>query len=191
MLRWGDVNWRLNRITVRSPKTERHQNKTERVIPLFSELRPHLETVLDEFLENFDPKAERLSEQPVITRYRDSNANLRTQFCRIIRAAKLEPWPKLFQNLRSTRATELAAIFPAHVAAEWLGHSTVVAEKHYWRVTDSDFERAVNAQQKASEGTGMDQNDQEQKSEKPGDCENHRVLALDLVLPVGIEPTTY
>jgi integrase len=195
-LRWGDVNWNLNRITVRSPKTERHQNKTERLIPLFPELQPHLEAALDEFLEHFDPKAERLSEQPVITRSRDSNANLRTHFCRIIRKAKLKPWPKLFQNLRSTRATELAASFPAHVAAESLGHSTVVADKHYWRVTDADFERAIknaqqNAQQKASEDTGTDQHCPEQKSGKPGDRDNHRVPLLDLVLPVGIEPTTY
>ena len=33
---------------------------------------------------------------------------------------------------------------PAHVAAEWLGHSTLVAQKHYWQVTDDDFERASN-----------------------------------------------
>jgi hypothetical protein len=66
-----------------------------------------------------------------------------TQLCRIIRKAELTPWPKLFQNLRSTRATELAAEFPAHVAAESMGHSTVVADKHYWRVTDADFEKAV------------------------------------------------
>jgi hypothetical protein len=25
---------------------------------------------------------------------------------------------------------------------EWLGHSTLVAQKHYWQVTDSDFKRA-------------------------------------------------
>lgn len=39
-------------------------------------------------------------------------------------------------------ATELAGEFPPHVAAEWLGHSTLVAQKHYWQVTDSDFKRA-------------------------------------------------
>lgn len=82
----------------------------------------------------------------VITRYRDANSNLRTQLERIIGKAKLKPWPKLFQNLRATRATELAAEFPAHVAAEWLGHSTMVAQKHYWRVTDADFEKATAVQ---------------------------------------------
>ena len=38
------------------------------------------------------------------------------------------------------------------VAAEWMGHSTVVADKHYWRVTDADFDRAIQiAQQKAQQ----------------------------------------
>jgi integrase len=28
-LRWGDVNWELGRLTVRSPKTEHHEGKGE------------------------------------------------------------------------------------------------------------------------------------------------------------------
>ena len=81
----------------------------------------------------------------MITRYRDTNANLRTQLLRIIAKAGLKPWPKLFQNLRASRATELAAEHPAHVAADWLGHSTTIADKHYWQVTDADFDRAIAA----------------------------------------------
>ncbi len=144
-LRWGDVDFEHARIVVRSPKTARHEGKAQRVIPLFPELRPYLEAVRDELLKDFDPKASRLSEQPVITHYRDTNANLRTQLLRIIARAKLATWPKLFQNLRASRATELAARHPGHVAAEWMGHSTKVADKHYWRVTDSDFDMALRA----------------------------------------------
>ena len=98
-LRWGDVDWQRERMVVRSPKTARHDGKGERVMPLWPELQPYLQSALDELLENFDPKTDRLSEQPVITRYRDTNANLRTQLLRIIHKAKLKPWPKLFQNL--------------------------------------------------------------------------------------------
>ncbi len=79
----------------------------------------------------------------VITRYRECNANLRTQLERIIERAGLKPWPKLFQNLRASLATELANEHPGHVAAAWLGHSTAVASKHYWQVTDADFARAT------------------------------------------------
>jgi hypothetical protein len=98
---------------------------------LFPELRPHLQAVLDELLEDFDPKEKRLSEQPVIRRYRDKNSNLRTQLQRIIKRAGLTSWPKLFQNLRSIRETELAEKYPIHVVCTWIGNSPKVASKHY------------------------------------------------------------
>lgn len=86
----------------------------------------------------------------VISRHRRTNINLRTQFERILTRAGVKPWPKLFQNLRASLATELTGEFPPHVAAEWLGHSTLVAQKHYWQVTDSDFERASGAENAAA-----------------------------------------
>lgn len=79
----------------------------------------------------------------VITRYQDANANLRTQLERTTARAGLKPWQWLFHNLRVIRAIELAAEFPARVATDWLGHSAMVAKKHYWRVTDADFEKAA------------------------------------------------
>ena len=78
---------------IRSPKTEHYQGKESRWIPLLPELRPYLEDVFD--------MAEPGSKY-VITKCRDTKANLRTQLCRIIRHAVLAPWPKLFHNLRST-----------------------------------------------------------------------------------------
>ena len=152
-LTWGDVNWELGRMLVRSPKTERHVGHSERWVPIFPELRLCLQAALDELLEGFDPQERRLSQQHVITRYRDSNVNLRTQLLRIIHKAGLTPWPKLFQNLRASRATELAADYPAHVAAKWLGHSTAIAQKHYWQVTDADFAKAIQPTQKAQHNT--------------------------------------
>ena len=133
-LEWNDIDWANSRMLVRSSKTEHHADKGTRVVPLFPEIRPHLDQVWDE--------AEK-GAQFVITRYRNVNANLRTQLQRIIRKAGLEVWPKLFANLRSSRATELAAEHPGHVAAAWLGHSTLIANKHYWQVTEADFERAT------------------------------------------------
>ena len=85
-----------------------------REIPLFPELWPYLEECFD--------LAEPGTEY-VITRYRDTNANLRTQLLRIIQRAGLQRWPKLFQNLRSTRETELAEDFPMHVGCQWIGNS--------------------------------------------------------------------
>ncbi len=138
-LRWSDIDWERGRVVVRSPKTEHHEGKEHRVLPLFPELRTHLEAVRDEV----NPGIEVPLSTPVITRYRDVNANLRTQLLRIIANAGLAPWPKLFQNLRASRATELATEYPGHVAAAWLGHSVDVAKRHYWQVTDADFDKAV------------------------------------------------
>ena len=70
------------------------------------------------------------------------NANLRTQLERIIRRAGLKPWPKPFQNCRSTRETELAETYPIHVVCAWIGNTVAVAAKHYLQVTDADFEKA-------------------------------------------------
>ena len=81
---------------------------------------------------------------PSVSGYRWSSSfgHPRTQLERIIRRAGLEPWPKLFQNLRSSRETELAREWPLHVVTEWIGNSQPVALKHYLQVTDEDYERA-------------------------------------------------
>jgi len=101
---------------------------------MFPELRAYLEECFD--------LAEPGSEF-VITRYRDTNANLRTQLLRFIRRAGVQPWPKLFQNLRRTRETELTDDFPMHVVCQWIDNSQPIAAKHYLRVTDDHFSRAV------------------------------------------------
>ncbi len=141
-LRWGDIDWERGRMTVRSPKTEHHPGGEARTIPLFPELRPHLEQVWD---------AAEPGTEFVVTRYRCTNMNLRTQFLRILRRAGLDPWPRLFHNLRASRQTELCQRFPIHVVCAWLGNSQLVAAKHYLQVTDGDFERAAASNQTADE----------------------------------------
>lgn len=133
-LRLTDVDWRAGKITVRSPKTEHHEGKESRVIPIFPELRPYLEEAAKE--------AKAVGSKFFVTKHRMAGCNKRTTLTKIIKKAGLKPWPKLFQNLRQTRAIELAKEFPGHVAAEWMGHDTLVAQKHYWRSTEDDFAKA-------------------------------------------------
>jgi len=83
-LRWEDVLWDRNRFYVPSPKTG------GRWVPIFPELRPYLEECFE---------LARPGQVYVINRYRDSNANLRTQFQRILKRAGLTPWPRLFLSL--------------------------------------------------------------------------------------------
>ena len=56
-----------------------------------------------------------------------------------------------FQNLRSTRETELAERCPEHVICAWIGNSRVVARKHYLQVTEEHFEQAAMAGAQAAQ----------------------------------------
>ena len=134
-LRWVDIDWLEKRMLVRSPKTEHHAGGESRLVPIFPELMPYLEAAYELVPEGGD--------EHVITRYRDTNANLRTQMLRIMRKAQVTPWPKLFHNLRATRQTELENEFPTHVVCAWLGNSPDVAKKHYLQVTDDHFAKAA------------------------------------------------
>jgi integrase len=133
-LKWTDIDWKYNFVTVHSPKTEHHEGKESRIIPLFPEMKEWLLTARKEAGKD---------SVYVITRYRQTTQNLRTTFLKIIKRAGLEPWPKLIQNLRSTRQTELCDTFPAHVVCEWMGNSERVAKDHYFQITDRHFQMAL------------------------------------------------
>ena len=183
-LRWGDVDWENNRLTVHSPKTEHHVGGESRVIPLFPELRKPLE---DAF-EQAEP-----GEEFIVTRYRDSNMNLRTQLHRIIERAGLEPWPKPFQNLRSTRETELCNEFPSHVVCKWIGNSEAVAAKHYLQTTDEHFEKAIAdpVRNQVQYAPGMGRKGRGQETRNPGFSGVHDTLRYctnKQVAEAGIEP---
>ena len=187
LLRWGDVDWERGRLLIRSPKTEHHEGKDSRHVPIFPELRPHLEAAWDQAAEGAEF---------VIVRHRDSNVNLRTQLLRVIAKAGLTAWPKLFQNLRSTRETELAETYPLHVVTAWLGNSQLIAAKHYLQVTDEHFAKATHNQtHSAAEMSEPDGKpiirplrDNEKAPEFPGLSAACRLLHNQSVPPQGLEP---
>jgi integrase len=128
VLTWDDMDWAHDRFRVDSPKTG------ERWVPMFRELRPYLDKAFELAPEG---------SVHVITSKRDMSQNLRTRFTKIIRRAGLTPWPKLFHNLRASRQTELAAVYPLHVVCQWIGNSALIAQKHYLQTTEDDFRRAA------------------------------------------------
>ena len=154
------------------------------------------------------PQAFELAEpnqQNVITIYNKKNRNLRTHAHRIIKRAGLAPWPKTFQNLRSTRETELVEDFPVHVVTAWLGNTPKVAEKHYLQVTEEHFKRASktarNTAQYVSEkgrnGSKEDESKIQGNAVSTSFFNALQVLAnfcvdkdLRLAPRVGFEPTT-
>ena len=135
LLTWHDVDFANQSILVHSPKTERHSGRETRLIPMFPELRKELEASWSLTEEGCSPY--------VIDKWRDTATNMRTHFQRIIFRAGLPEWPRLFQNLRESRANELWSDYPEHVAAAWMGHSKRIAESHYLQVTDDQFRRAL------------------------------------------------
>lgn len=138
-LRWSDVNWEKNRFYVRSSKTEHHEGKAGRVVPLFPALRVELERLFE--MESS------VGQEFVITRYRDpEKTNLGTQFGRIVQMAGVNPIPHPFNNMRASRSTEVYAEFGAFLESQWIGHSHKIAKDHYLQVREVDFERAVSAE---------------------------------------------
>ncbi len=133
-LKWSDVNWERGRLTVRSPKTEGHEGHAVRVVPIAPELRPLL-------LAAFGGAAAGC--EWMVPRLRDPKANLRTTFHKLISRAGHTPWPRLFQNLRASCETDWCERFPGHVVAGWLGHSPLIAAKHYLQTRDAHFDLAV------------------------------------------------
>ena len=147
MLRWENVDFATNRMTVSSPKTEHHEGRAYRVVPIFGVLRQCLED------------AHELAEAGEVyvvggkqgDTYRASSqgqggwvgTNLRTTFEKILRRAGLAQWPRLFQNLRSSRETELMQNHPIHVVSAWLGNTPKIAIAHYLQTLEADFDKAV------------------------------------------------
>ena len=135
-LKWEDVLWDQKKIRVPSPKTEHIEGKGHRWIPLFPEIMEPLERAFEE--------AEECSVY-IFPRTITGATNLRKGLFSIIKKAGLSPWPKLFQNLRASRETELCQEYPLHVAAKWIGNTPKVAIGHYLQTIDSDWERATRS----------------------------------------------
>lgn len=139
LLRWQDIDWENGRLLVNCQKTKGHEGKELRLTPLFPELRRELEAWRAEA-----PKDREFVLKAAIS----PKTNLRTGLLKILKRAKIKPWPKLYQNLRSSRVTELRNQgFRENMVAQWLGHSVKIADEHYDQITDDQFRRAIEPRQ--------------------------------------------
>ncbi len=134
-LRWTDVDLPGGKMVLNASKTEHHATGGVRVCPIFPELRPYLEAAWDAAPEGAEF---------VINRYRRPDQNLRETLLKILKRAGVTPWPRLFQNLRASRETELMARYPAKDVSAWLGNSVPVAMRHYAMATDESFQAAAD-----------------------------------------------
>ncbi|WP_146402677.1 tyrosine-type recombinase/integrase [Pseudobythopirellula maris] len=137
-LKIGHVNAAAGTLTVPSPKTKRYQGKAERIIPLW----PELERLITKRFHEMEEGEEMLL--PFLRGRTD--ASLRKPMFAAIQRAGLQPWPRLWHNLRSSRQTELLGPHYRCNMVEvcaWLGNSEAVANRHYVQATADGFSRAA------------------------------------------------
>jgi len=105
------------------------------MVPIFPQLRPYIEDCR-ELAED--------GAEFVIAKHRFGSCNLRTTMQKIVKRAGLNVWPRLFQNLRSSRETELLSEgFQLQTVVAWLGNSPTVALKSYLQVREEDYQKAT------------------------------------------------
>jgi len=142
-LKWSEINWERNRFIVHSPKTE-GQGQAKRVVPIFKELYPF-------FREAFEAAPEGIDRvYPEFT----AKKSLGSFIEKVATRAGIVLWVKPFQNMRSTRATELIdEDYPAHMVNAWLGHTEAVAMKHYRQATGKAAEKYFERASRSDEAT--------------------------------------
>ncbi len=144
-LKWGDINFNSNTIYVPQPKVE-HHGETHRQMPMFHDLKPYLEDVLNEQGGAASP------DDDVLQKCRLTNYI--PQITRISKQAGVPLTDAFFTCCRSSLETELLeeGMQPQAIHV-WLGHSEAVSKKHYRQVRDKHFQDALRLTPKLTPDT--------------------------------------
>lgn len=131
-LRWRDVNFSENTILAHASKKAHDRSGGKRICRLLPELIPYFEAVRD--------SGQSPADFVVPDMVNLGRSSLRQRFLSYIGRAGLEPWPRVFQNLRASAATDLADRFPIHKVCKWIGHSVDTAKRHYLILRNCEYE---------------------------------------------------
>lgn len=135
-LRWSDIDWAAGTMTVTSVKTRRYAEKQLRTVPIFPELRQHLEA--------FYAAAEPGGPDRVLAQYLGKPwTTLSRRLESACRRAGLAMWTKPFVNMRASCEHDWLGQYPINMVAAWMGHSPQVALLHYNRVSKELTAREV------------------------------------------------
>ena len=129
-LRWSDVHLETNRFVVRSPKMERYEEKQEREVPLFPDLRVEL-------------MKHNQTTEFVIQSLQGTAWRLHEPFQKIARRSGVGMIVRPFDNMRMSRSNEVVREFGYPLESEWIGHSQKTMLKHYHQLADDDFAKAA------------------------------------------------
>jgi len=181
-LEWRHVDWERGRLTVPRPRptatTARQvaRSRSSRNCRRTGQKRLHLT----------EPGQTHVTGGDHLAKANGPNGwkecNLRTTFDKLVKRAGLEPWPRLFHNLRLSRETELLEEFSVHVVALWMGHDAKVSLKHYAQMTEEHFDRAASG---AESGSPEAQN----AAQRIPAASRREILYINLAEREGFEPS--
>ncbi|QDV78912.1 tyrosine-type recombinase/integrase [Botrimarina mediterranea] len=120
-----DIDFQRRTIRFATPKLEHLEGHADRLCPLWPEVEPHARAL-------FNRPVIHTSALPNLSRFTDAGIAGRVK--RAVVDAGVEPWPKLFVNMRASCERDL--LQRGHAIDDvcaWLGHSPSVALKHYNR----------------------------------------------------------
>ncbi len=130
-LTWADVDFSPHdpHLKITATKTEHHIDRGIRTAPILPVLRPYLE----DLASIFKPGVEVPLSDPVFVRFVDaSDAAIRSATLKILKRAKIKPWPNLFSNGRKSAITDLLAAGHAVAdVADRVGNSPSVIWEFY------------------------------------------------------------
>jgi len=133
-VRWQDIDWDRQRLTVWNPEQRRSTKKRTRVVPICRELYE----LLSAAFEAANPGEELAVSLDMVNR-----GGCRGMFERIIARAGLTPWRQLFQTLRKNRETDWAQNYPQHAVSTWMGHDMQVSSEYYLQIPDELYQKVA------------------------------------------------
>lgn len=144
LLKWDQIDWEHNSMTLYSPKT-----KSWRTVPLFPDLRRALDDLLQVTGDG----------EYLLKALRTKSHNWRKPFSDMIQRAGIEPWADLWNSLRASAATDIASEYGSICESEWVGHSEDTALQFYRRATPQDHDQAINSVPKTYQPAGPHKSD--------------------------------
>jgi integrase len=134
-LRWHNIDWTNNRLTVVGTDTWDVKDKEARVVPVCPELH---EVLMEAFEAAEAGQAMVVPPETVVVQ------NTSRDFGVLCRRANVPRYNKPFHTLRKSCLTDWAARFPMHVVRLWAGHSDIsTTATYYLQVSEADFTRAA------------------------------------------------
>ena len=93
-----------------------------------------------------------------------------------------KPWPRLFQNLRGSCETDWVDDYPSHQVASWLGHSPLIAVKHYLKHKD------LNVQAATGRGIWIKKSNAESNAQVTQNTTQHQAAPACMFSQFGTQP---